>query len=65
MNSLDLANPPKPYNVVIAANGTTRVTNHARNWGEGYAQAAEPGWAALLSGPKTIVETGKPLSSPF
>jgi uncharacterized protein YndB with AHSA1/START domain len=65
------ANPPPDwieFLVEPAANGTTRVTireYHARDWGDDYAEAAEQGWAALLSGLKTIVETGKPLPSPF
>lgn len=64
-------NPPPDrveFLVEPAGNGTTRVTineYHARDWGEGYNEAAAQGWAALLSGLKTLVETGKPLPSPF
>ncbi|MFT3725314.1 MAG: SRPBCC domain-containing protein [Hyphomonadaceae bacterium] len=50
------------------ANGTTRVTineYHVRDWGADYNQAAAQGWAALLSGLKTLVETGRPLPPPF
>lgn len=62
--------PPDRVEFLIepAANGTTRVTineYHARDWGDDYGQAAAQGWAALLSGLKTLVETGKPLPSPF
>jgi uncharacterized protein YndB with AHSA1/START domain len=65
-------NSPPPdrveFLVESASNGTTRVTineYHARDWGDDYGQAAAQGWAALLSGLKTLVETGKPLPAPF
>lgn len=64
-------NPPPDrveFRVEPTAHGTTRVTineYHARNWGSDYGQAAAQGWAALLSGLKTLVETGKPLPPPF
>ena len=62
--------PPDRVEFLIepTANGTTRVTineYHARDWGDDYSQAAAQGWAALLSGLKTLVETGKPLPAPF
>lgn len=62
--------PPDRVEFLIepAANGTTRVTvreYHSRDWGADYANAAAQGWAALLAGLKTLVETGKPLPAPF
>jgi uncharacterized protein YndB with AHSA1/START domain len=62
--------PPDRVEFLIepTASGTTRVSineYHARNWGDDYGQAAAQGWAALLSGLKTLVETGKPLPAPF
>lgn len=65
-------NSPPPDRVEFlvepTGNGTTRVTikeYHARDWGDDYNHAAAEGWAALLSGLKTLVETGKPLPPPF
>jgi uncharacterized protein YndB with AHSA1/START domain len=64
-------NPPPDrveFLVEPAGNGTTRVTineYHARDWPQDITDSAVQGWAALLSGLKTIVETGKPLPSPF
>lgn len=62
--------PPDRVEFLIepASNGTTRVTIrefHARDWPDDYHDAAARGWAALLAGLKTLVETGKPLPSPF
>lgn len=62
--------PPDRVEFLIdeAANGTTRVTikeYHSRAWPQDIADSAVQGWAALLSGLKTLVETGKPLPSPF
>ena len=64
-------NPPPDrveFLVEPAGNGTTRVTikeYHSRDWPQDITDSAVQGWAALLSGLKTIVETGKPLPSPF
>jgi uncharacterized protein YndB with AHSA1/START domain len=64
-------NPPPDrveFLVESAAGGTTRVTineYHSRDWPQDITDSAVQGWAALLSGLKTIVETGKPLPSPF
>jgi uncharacterized protein YndB with AHSA1/START domain len=64
-------NPPPDrveFLVEAAGNGTTRVSineYHSRDWPEDITNSAIQGWAALLSGLKTIVETGKPLPSPF
>lgn len=62
--------PPDRVEFLIepASNGTTRVTikeYHSRDWPQDIADSAVQGWAALLAGLKTIVETGKPLPSPF
>lgn len=62
--------PPDRVEFLIeaAANGTTRVTikeYHARQWPEDITDSAVQGWNALLAGLKTLVETGKPLPSPF
>jgi uncharacterized protein YndB with AHSA1/START domain len=64
-------NPPPDHVEFLVEptdNGTTRVTineYHARDWGDDHSLAAAEGWAALLSGLKTLVETGKPLPPPF
>lgn len=64
-------NPPPDrveFLIEAASNGTTRVTireYHGRKWPDDYHDAAAQGWAALLAGLKTLVETGKPLPSPF
>jgi uncharacterized protein YndB with AHSA1/START domain len=65
-------NDPPPDRVEFlvepAAGGTTRVTineYHSRDWPQDITDSAVQGWAALLSGLKTIVETRKPLPSPF
>jgi len=62
--------PPDRVEFLIepASNGTTRVTireYHGRTWSQDIADSAVQGWAALLAGLKTLVETGKPLPSPF
>lgn len=64
--------PPPPDRVEFliesAGNGTTRVTikeYHSREWPEDITDSAVQGWNALLAGLKTLVETGKPLPSPF
>jgi uncharacterized protein YndB with AHSA1/START domain len=62
--------PPDRVEFLIepAGNGTTRVTineYHSRDWPQDITDSAVQGWAALLSGLKTIVETGKPLPPPF
>ena len=62
--------PPDRVEFLVepAGNGTTRVTikgYHSREWPEDITDSAVQGWAALLSGLKTLVETGKPLPSPF
>ncbi len=65
------ANPPPDrveFLVEPASNGTTRLTineYHSRDWPEDTTNSAVQGWAALLAGIKTLVETGKPLPSPF
>jgi uncharacterized protein YndB with AHSA1/START domain len=65
------ANPPPDrveFLVEPAGNGTTRVTireYHGRDWPEDVTNSAAQGWAALLAGLKTLVETGRPLPSPF
>ena len=62
--------PPDRVEFLIdpAANGTTRVTikeYHSRDWPQDISDSAVEGWAALLAGLKTMVETGKPLPAPF
>lgn len=62
--------PPDRVEFLIepASNGTARVTireYHGREWPADIADSAVQGWAALLAGLKTLVETGKPLPSPF
>lgn len=65
------ANPPPDrveFLVEPAGNGTSCVTireYHGRDWPEDITHAAAQGWAALLAGLKTLVETGRPLPSPF
>ena len=62
--------PPDRVEFLIeaAANGTTRVTvkeYHGRPWSQDIIDSGVQGWAALLAGLKTLVETGKALPSPF
>jgi uncharacterized protein YndB with AHSA1/START domain len=62
--------PPDRVEFLItpASNSTTCVTikeYHSRDWSQDIADSAVQGWAALLAGLKTLVETGKPLPSPF
>ncbi len=62
--------PPDRVEFLIepASNGTTRVAireYHGRKWPQDITDSAVQGWAALLAGLKTLVETGKPLPSPF
>lgn len=62
--------PPDRVEFLIeeAANGTTRVTireYHGRSWPQDITDSAVQGWAALLAGLKTIIETGTPLPAPF
>jgi uncharacterized protein YndB with AHSA1/START domain len=62
--------PPDRVEFLIepTANGVTRVTireYHGRDWPTDITDSAVQGWAALLAGLKTLVETGKPMPAPF
>lgn len=62
--------PPDRVEFPLAptTDGSTRVTINeyrASDRGADYSQAAARGWAALLCGLKTLVETGKPLPPAF
>lgn len=61
--------PPDRVEFLIEPSGDTTKLSireyHGRIWPEDITDSAVAGWAALLSGLKTLVETGKPLPSPF
>jgi uncharacterized protein YndB with AHSA1/START domain len=54
--------------LVEPAGETTKVSiheYHARDWGQDITDSAVAGWASLLSGLKTLVETGRAMPDPF
>lgn len=60
--------PDRVEFLVEPAGETTKVSiheYHARDWGQEIADSAVAGWASLLSGLKTLVETGRAMPDPF
>lgn len=60
MTTIDANLPSRPDAIAIIY----IAASQDRVW-KALTDAAAQRWAALLSGPKTLVETGKPLPSPF